>query len=532
MKSHTFAAQHRIAAVVLTVVLAVTAVFSQTLVASAADENVYCKQMGGGYCTLASATMMLRSKGKLEKMSGWTSITQQTLKSTAWINGAGLRHSFTYKGMSVSYGDFSKSDNKSTLIAMLKKHPEGVEIYERALPHAIFLTRYDKATDTFYCADPALTASERTLASSYLRHVSKSTKAATVQKDIVNGLDSYWYISRYNEEKATAYDSGDLPQNNTTVKTEPSAPSNTETQPAEETKPAEQTKPAEETKPVEETKPAKETEPAEQTQPVDKPEQTVPDSEAVKPDTGDTDGVQDDSVVKQNSSDQIAVGDDTDGGIVSDGSEPVEPDSDALQIKFDTVKSFGDVSFSDVRPGDWFYSSVQAAYEMGLMSGLSSSEFGVNGEVTIAQTVTVAARIYASNASYMGYQIPDFKPAEGEAWYTPYAEYAYEKGIIGTKYYSLMQTAPDQTADRGEYAEILSGALPEEALPAINSVPDGSISDVDINTNTGKAIYKLYRAGVLAGGTDGLYRPESSIKRSEVAAIVSRMADSDLRVAL
>ena len=107
MKSHSRTARRGIA-IALTAVLALTAVFAQSLAVSAADENVYCKQMGKGYCTLASATMMLRSKGKLENMSGWTSITQSTLKSTAWLNGAGLRHSFTYKGMSVSYGDFGK----------------------------------------------------------------------------------------------------------------------------------------------------------------------------------------------------------------------------------------------------------------------------------------------------------------------------------------------------------------------------------------------------------------------------------------
>ena len=41
---------------------------------------------------------------------------------------------------------------------------------------------------------------------------------------------------------------------------------------------------------------------------------------------------------------------------------------------------------------------------------------------------------------------------------------------------------------------------------------------------------RLYRAGVLTGSDDaGSFRPNTTIRRSEAAAIVTRMADPDLR---
>ena len=45
-----------------------------------------------------------------------------------------------------------------------------------------------------------------------------------------------------------------------------------------------------------------------------------------------------------------------------------------------------------------------------------------------------------------------------------------------------------------------------------------------------EAIYTFYRAGILTGSDGkGTFNPNSSIKRSEVAAILSRMFDSNVR---
>ena len=74
---------------------------------------------------------------------------------------------------------------------------------------------------------------------------------------------------------------------------------------------------------------------------------------------------------------------------------------------------------------------------------------------------------------------------------------------------------------------IVARALPDAALPAVNTVANGAIPDV-YRSDTG--IYKLYRAGILAGSdSKGTFRPNAAITRAEVAAVLVRMADPNTR---
>jgi len=460
----------RLLSILLAVVISVTTVFTAS-VASFADESIYLKQEGSGKCTLAAAAMMMRSKSKMEGNPTWANITQQSIKEKAWIEGQGLRHSFTYHGIVIGYSNLKSSDKKAALLALLDKYPEGVEIYVRDLPHAVLLTRYDAASDTFYCADPGLSATEMTLEDSWLRKVykepapvepdtdqsgndaSESTEGAitdgenaetapevqtpvlpeSVQQQIIDTVDAYWYIVSYKKMDIPEY-------------VEPVDPPETDDPDVED--------------PVVEPEP---------------PEVTVPP-------TGDT-------------------------------------------VKFSRVKTYNNSTFRDVPSHEWYVSSVKGAYEMGLMNGMTDTTFEPNGNMSIGQAITLAARIYST---YMG-DSPDFTAKGDEMWYMPYIRYAYEKGVISSKYYNLGYADFDKDVLRVQFAEIFSGALPENALPQINTVEDGDIPDMLISDAGGKSVYKLYRAGILTGDTDG-FRPYSKITRCQVAAIATRMADSDLRV--
>ena len=87
-------------------------------------------------------------------------------------------------------------------------------------------------------------------------------------------------------------------------------------------------------------------------------------------------------------------------------------------------------------------------------------------------------------------------------------------------------------AARLEFAEILSNSLPDKALAAINEAPAGTLPDVSAVSDAGKAVYKLYRAGILTGSDDGKFHPANSISRAEAAAVITRMADSSQRITL
>lgn len=187
---------------------------------------------------------------------------------------------------------------------------------------------------------------------------------------------------------------------------------------------------------------------------------------------------------------------------------------------FDKKASFKSSLFDDVSKDDWYYDNVKAAYEFGIMEGKGAGSFGAGKNITLADAVTIAARLHS--IYYTGEE--NFE--KSDPWYQVYVDYAEENGIV----------AFDEGADlgrnatRAEFAAILASAFPSEALEAINKVADGGIPDVDTDDTYAVAIYKLYRAGVLTGSDDeGTFKPNTSIKRREVAAIVSRMADASLR---
>ena len=185
---------------------------------------------------------------------------------------------------------------------------------------------------------------------------------------------------------------------------------------------------------------------------------------------------------------------------------------------FTKINDFTEGAFADVGPDDWYFDNVKSAYEFGLMKGVGDGAFDPGGELSVAEAMTIAARLHSI------YTTGEESFEQGSPWYQTYVDYDVEHGIISAEH-------PDceKTATRAEFAVILAGALPDEALTEINSVAAGAIPDVKTEDEFAGAVYKLYRAGVLTGDGSGAFSPESNILRCEVAAVVSRMADPALR---
>ncbi len=186
---------------------------------------------------------------------------------------------------------------------------------------------------------------------------------------------------------------------------------------------------------------------------------------------------------------------------------------------FQKTNTYTAGQFTDVPAGEWYAANVQAAYELGLMEGSSETTFHPSGNLTIAEALVLACRLHSTyvgdGATFAG---------SGGAWYQPYVDYAVENGIITANAYSSYTA----TATRAQFARILAAALPAEALTAINSVT--ALPDVAANAAYAPAVLSLYNAGVLTGSDSaGSFKPDTTIQRSEVATIVTRMADPSLR---
>ncbi len=177
-------------------------------------------------------------------------------------------------------------------------------------------------------------------------------------------------------------------------------------------------------------------------------------------------------------------------------------------------------NFADVTPEQWYAENVATVYELGLVNGKSATEFVPEGNVTIAESITLAARIhntyYGTNHTF----------SSSTPWYQSYVDYAVENGIIKSKQFENF----DILATRSDFASIMANSLPKKEFNVINNVVHGNIPDLYAYMPCAESVYTLYNAGILSGSDEyGTFYPDSNIKRSEVAAIVARVAQKDSR---
>lgn len=256
---------------------------------------------------------------------------------------------------------------------------------------------------------------------------------------------------------------------------------------------------------------------------------------------------------------------------------------------FNQTEYYDETIYSDVYISDWYYNYVGFAYEYQIMSGTANGIFEPKGNITVAEAITVASRL---NAKYYGNNIAstialngdnlddyhidsylsqismlddndeysyaingnanfdiideeifdgelkaktkrfikieelsDYRPASGSiSWFMPYLTYAVEQGIITPNefsgYYSTQAT-------RAQVAYLIYKALPQ-CFEQINDI--SPIPDVETSNRYYTPILTMYESGVLTGADEyGTFYPNNHILRSEVATMVSRVINTDLR---
>ena len=185
-----------------------------------------------------------------------------------------------------------------------------------------------------------------------------------------------------------------------------------------------------------------------------------------------------------------------------------------------------EVKFDDVSESDWFYRFVAPVVAAGQMSGMGDGKFAPNGDLTVAQALTLAAGIDMRNK---GVTAADMPAVEGP-WYARFVDYCVGNGIIAAGRFS--EEDMNRPATRFEMAEILDAAADESAVRPINDVPDGFSPDLNEADPCGGVIYKWYRAGITAGYEDHSYRGEQTITRAETCVILCHLSNFAERVVI
>lgn len=144
--------------------------------------------------------------------------------------------------------------------------------------------------------------------------------------------------------------------------------------------------------------------------------------------------------------------------------------------------------------------------------------------LTVAQAIKLSAALHQkmTNGKVTLANGTDF-------WYSTYVDYAVDAGILDAAYCNYTYAQMNAAVTREEFVHILFGAI--STYNEINVIADNSIPDVKSGSKYSNEIYTFYRAGILIGNdAQGTFYPTSSIKRSEVAAILVRMYDTSARL--
>ena len=163
---------------------------------------------------------------------------------------------------------------------------------------------------------------------------------------------------------------------------------------------------------------------------------------------------------------------------------------------FTKTNEYKDGTFTDVPANVWYASEVKSAYELGFMNGKSDTTFVPDGNVTVAEGITMASRVHAE---YNGKTIGENK---GSNWYDVYVDYAKANGIITENQFDDYA----REIKRYEMAEVFYDAMPEGYFTAVNNVK--FVPDVPVGAMYGEKIPAVITNGKNVFGAQ--FHPEKS----------------------
>ncbi len=187
-----------------------------------------------------------------------------------------------------------------------------------------------------------------------------------------------------------------------------------------------------------------------------------------------------------------------------------------------------DKSFTDVS-GHWAASNIGFTTERELFVGTGSNIFSPDMGMTRAMFATVTGRLYErSYGEIMASETQAFIDCDYAAYYGKYIVWAAENGIIGGS--GKGRFGPDDQITREQMAAILYrfadflGVLPSGMDTALEYPDAASISSYAKDA----ALY-CQTTGVIGGRSGGVFAPQETATRAEVAAIIQRFIETVMK---
>ena len=175
---------------------------------------------------------------------------------------------------------------------------------------------------------------------------------------------------------------------------------------------------------------------------------------------------------------------------------------------------------TDVTEDHWAYQAVEYCYDHGIVSGISTSEFGVNHPIYRRDFVLM---LYGALGRPAVSDAPAFEDVDSTAYYAAAVAWATSNGLVSGV--APGRFAPDDLVTREQAATILHQAMPLLGLDS----PEADLSVLDQFADQGQIadyarphMAALVSQGLLSGTGSGL-NPKGNLTRAEMATLLYRL---------
>lgn len=177
----------------------------------------------------------------------------------------------------------------------------------------------------------------------------------------------------------------------------------------------------------------------------------------------------------------------------------------------------GDMPFTDVSEGDWFYNPVVYVYENGLMTGTSDTTFAPNIATTRGMLVSILHRLEGGPSA----ESAGFSDVNDGDWYAQAVNWAASVGVVNGFDDGTFQ--PNAALTREQLAAILRNYAAYKGLDVSTSGGLSTYTDAaSISDWAKESVEWAVGQGLLSGVTDDTLAPQACATRAQLAAILQR----------
>ena len=187
--------------------------------------------------------------------------------------------------------------------------------------------------------------------------------------------------------------------------------------------------------------------------------------------------------------------------------------------KTPTPSSKDDWWFDDVAENEWYYAPIKSAYDNGLMSGVSDTEFAPDTDITRGMFITVLHRIDGETKSDVDYNFTDVNEND---YFSNAVAWGSENNIISG--YSDTEFAPNDNITREQMVSILKRFAEYKQIDtSIIDTLDSYSDTEDISDYAVSAFQWACGNEIISGFMDNTLHPKANTTRAQAAAVFNKI---------